>query len=204
MTTSTTEDGVTYVGPADGAPVLLLHSWWGLTPAVQEWAEALAATGRRAVVPDLFAGRTATTEEEAKALLPLADYALVQRCAAEISAQGRPWGAVGFSMGAMYACDLAGHGEVAPDAIAVFYGGAAPAGEVLRTRTVQVHHVPEDDFFTAEELAETEAGFRAAGARVEAFEYPGAGHWFAERESPAFDEDAFRLAVSRVAEGLPG
>ncbi|MFL1429829.1 MULTISPECIES: hypothetical protein [unclassified Nocardiopsis] len=45
--------GVTGIGPGAGRPVLLLHPWWGVTPAVLEWADALAAAGRRVLVPDL-------------------------------------------------------------------------------------------------------------------------------------------------------
>ncbi|MFD5461533.1 dienelactone hydrolase family protein [Kitasatospora sp. NPDC127059] len=202
MSTSTEKQDVIEVGPPDGAPVLLLHSWWGRRPAVLEWAEGLAATGRRVVVPDLFDGATADTEEAAKALLPTVDWALLERCVTELAGQGRPWAVVGFSMGAMYASLLAGRPEGGPDEVVLFYGGCAPAAGGPGPRRAEVHHVQGDDFFTAEEIAETQEGFRAAGAEVVSYEYPGGRHWFAERGTPGFDEDAFALALSRVAGGL--
>ena len=40
-------------GPGHG--VLVLHSWWGLTPAVKEVVEALADAGYTALAPDAIA-----------------------------------------------------------------------------------------------------------------------------------------------------
>ncbi len=38
-----TNDRVLAVGPAGAPGVLLLHAWWGMTPAVREWADQLVA-----------------------------------------------------------------------------------------------------------------------------------------------------------------
>lgn len=202
MSRSANEDDVIEVGPSDGAPVLLLHSWWGIKPAVHEWADSLGGAGRQVLIPDLFGGQTADTEEAAKALLGAGDrdakLALVERCADELTAQGRPWAAVGFSMGAMYACHLASRGAAGPDEICLFYSGGDPEGDVSRTRRAQLHYVRDDEYFTDEEIAETETALRAAGIDLQTFEYPGSKHWFAERGSPGFDEAAFELARSRV------
>lgn len=206
MGSSAHADDVITVGPSDGAPVLLLHSWWGIKPAVHEWADTLAGAGRRVLIPDVFGGQTADTEEAAKALLGAGDQgaqlALVERCADELTAQGRPWAAVGFSMGAMYACHLASRGAAGPDEIFLFYGGADPEGDVSRTRRAQLHYVRDDEYFTDEEIAEAERAFRAAGIDLQTFEYPGGKHWFAERGTPGFDQVTFELARSRVLERL--
>lgn len=203
MTASTAEDRVLRVGAADGAPVLLLHSWWGLTPAIREWSQSLADAGSRVIVPDMFAGAIADRPRKAKTLLRKADTGLVHRCADELAAAGRPWAAVGFSMGAMQACRLAARGDSGPDQIVLFYSGTAPGGDVSRTRRAQLHYVRNDDWFTDQEIEETESGLRAAGVEVESYEYPGSKHWFAERNSPGFDEAAFKLSLTRVIDGLP-
>jgi carboxymethylenebutenolidase len=203
MTASTAENGVFRVGPTGGAPVLLLHSWWGVTPAMHEWAQSLAEAGLRVSMPDLVAGAIATTPAEGEALLGKVDRSLVQRCADELAADGRPWAAVGFSMGAMHACRLAAR-EASPDQIVLFYSGTAPDTKATKTRRAQVHYVRGDDFFTDEEIEETESGLRALDVEVTSFEYPGSSHWFAERGAPGFDEAAFTLSLSRVIEGLSG
>lgn len=93
-------------------------------------------------------------------------------------------------------------GAAGPDELALFYGGQPPGGEVSRTRRVVLHVVPDDEFFTADEFAAVEDGFRAAGTELTTYRYGGSRHWFAERGSPAFDEAAFELARSRVLEQL--
>ena len=157
------------------------------------------------VIPDTLGGRTVDTEEAAEALLEEIDRdarrTLVERCADELAAQGRPWAAVGFSMGAMYACHVAGRGAAGPEEIYLFYSGGDPEGDV-RTKRAQLHYVPDDDFFTADEVKETETALRTAGVDLETFEYPGSRHWFAERGTPGFDEAAFELARTRVLDGL--
>jgi carboxymethylenebutenolidase len=201
-----TSDRVTTSGPAGAPGVLLLHPWWGVTPAVREWADQLGAAGRRVLVPDLFDGATPATEAEAEALADaaLADPAtaeLVAACADTLAADGVPWAAMGFSLGAFLACPLAGRGAAAPDELVLFYGGRPPTGEV-RTRRVELHVAPDDPWFTPEELEEVASGFRGAGADVVVHRYEGARHWFAERGSPGFDAAAAGLARERVVARL--
>ncbi|CAL9389124.1 hypothetical protein SUDANB121_01227 [Nocardiopsis dassonvillei] len=205
-----TDEGidVTETGPEEGRPVLLLHPWWGVTPAVLEWAGALAAAGRRVVVPDLYGGRVVDTVGEAEALAGGLDHAAVLgrlgAVADGLAARGRPWAAVGFSLGAFFAARLAGRGAAGPDDLVLFYGGWSPGGEVERTGRVELHLVPDDPYFTGEEVAETVGGFRRAGVEPRRHVYGGAGHWFAERGSPGFDEEAHALARSRVVGHLGG
>jgi carboxymethylenebutenolidase len=201
------ERGVTTQGTAGAPGVLLLHPWWGVTPAVRWWAEQLASAGRRVVVPDLYGGVTVATEEEAEELAQatLDDpeaRAFVEGCADELAADGAPWAAMGFSMGAFLACSLAGRGPADPAHLVLFYGGRPPPGDDVRTRDVDLHVVPGDPWFEDEELAETEAGFRDAGARVNVHRYDGSRHWFAEEGSPGHDAAATTLARDRVVDRL--
>lgn len=197
-----TSDRVLTAGPAGAPGVLLLHPWWGVTPAVREWADHLVAAGRRVLVPDLFDGALPATEAAAETLADaaLADPATAELVAASadtLAADGVPWAAMGFSLGAFLACPLAGRGDAAPDELVLFYGGRPPTGDV-RTRRVELHVAPGDPWFAEEELAEVSSGFGNAGAEVVVHRYEGARHWFAERDSPGFDAAAAGLARDRV------
>jgi carboxymethylenebutenolidase len=207
---TTLPDGVSTMGAAGSPGVLLLHPWWGVTPAVRWWADQLVSVGRRVVVPDLYGGVTAATVDEAEALAEAAigdwnapaPLALLERCADELAAEAAPWSAVGFSMGAFLACRLAGRGAVSPDELILFYGGQPPRGTDIGTRRVDLHVVPDDPWFEDGELAAVEAGFRDAGTDVTVYRYEGCGHWFAETGSPGYEPAAAALARDRVLDRL--
>jgi carboxymethylenebutenolidase len=206
MTTSL-PDGVQTLGAAGAPGVLLLHPWWGVTPAVRWWAEQLVSADRRVVLPDLYDGVTVATEEEAEELAQAtlndpSALATIERCADALATDGTPWAAMGFSMGAYLACSLAGRGSAGPDELVLFYGGRPPPAGDVRTRRVDMHVAPGDPWFEDEELAEVEAGFRDAGSEVSVHRYEGAGHWFAEEGSPGYQPAATALARDRVLDRL--
>lgn len=198
---------VTTLGDSGSPGVLLLHPWWGLTPAVRWWADQLVSAGRRVVVPDLFGGVTATSAEQAEELAQAtlqdpATLTTLEGYADDLAADGIPWAAVGFSMGAYLACPLVGRGAADPDELVLFYGGRPPPGDDVRTRRVALHVAPADPWFEDQELAEVAAGFRRAGADVVVHRYEGAGHWFAESGSPGYEPVAATLARDRVLDRL--
>jgi carboxymethylenebutenolidase len=206
MTTPLPE-GVRISGDASARGVLLLHPWWGVTPAVHWWADQLVSAGRRVVLPDLYGGVTVATEEEAEELAQAtlndpSARVTIERCADALAANGTPWTAMGFSMGAYLACSLAGRGSAGPDELILFYGGQPPQAGDVRTRRVDLHVAPGDPWFEDEELAAVETGFRDAGSEVTVHEYEGAGHWFAEEGSPGHDAAAAALARDRVLDRL--
>jgi len=192
-------DGVQVHGPDDGPAVLVLHPWWGISPGVLAWNDTLVAAGARVVLPDLYDGKVVDTIDEAKAMSNAVDddavNAVLDACADRLSESGRPWGALGWSMGAFLGTRLTGRGDRAPQRFVMFYGAGVADGS--GTEAVQLHVAPGDDFFDPDEEAEALRGFEKAGIRVERYEYPGLGHWFAEVGSPAYDEEGTRLATER-------
>lgn len=61
-----------YLAPAratPGAPVLLLHPWWGLNQTIRDLADRLADDGFTVMAPDLFQGTVLVTADDAKAFL---------------------------------------------------------------------------------------------------------------------------------------
>ena len=191
--------GVQLHGPEDGPAVLVLHPWWGISPGVLAWTDTLVQAGARVVLPDLFDGVVVDTIPEAKAMANGLDddkaNAVLDACADRLSESGRPWHALGWSMGAFLGTRLTGRGEQAPQRFVMFYG--AGVADAPGTEAVQLHVAPGDDFFDPDEEAEALRGFEKAGIRVERHEYPGLGHWFAEVGSPAYDEQGTRLATER-------
>jgi carboxymethylenebutenolidase len=162
------------VGAAGSPGVLLLRPWWGVTPAVRWWADQLASAGRRVVVPDLFGGATPGTVEEAE---PLAQAALADPATSVVV-------------------------ERCADELVFFYGGRPPTGDDVRTRHVDLHVVPDDEFFPRRGAGGDRGGLPRRRGRVSVHRYDGCGHWFAERDSPGYDPDAAALARDTVVARL--
>lgn len=190
-------------GPGPG--VLLLHSWWGLTPAVRRMADRLSDMGFTVLAPDLLAGLVPTDEDSASIALHAADpdrlAALTlssARLIAEKSADpARPIGLVGMSMGASLGLWASVRLPEVIGAVVAFYGTQSIDFEGTRA-TYQLHMVSEDPIVDADEIAFMEATLGLAGASVERHDYPGAGHWFIEEGSRGFDSEASELAWDRM------
>src|SRR6516165_10579510 len=65
--TSPTSGYVAPARPGPGAPVLLLHTWWGLNQPIKDLAERLAGDGFTVLALDLFDGVVLKTIEDADA-----------------------------------------------------------------------------------------------------------------------------------------
>jgi carboxymethylenebutenolidase len=175
--------------------VLVLHPWWGVSEAVLWWQRQLETAGHTVLVPDLYGGRVATSIEEAKALQQELDSeAAIATYRAVADGIEGPWVALGWSMGASFACALAGHGGGDPETMVLFYGGWHASGPDVGTRVVQLHVVPDDEYCEPEEVQAVLDDFPS----VEVHTYEGSGHWFAEVGSPAYDEAATQVALGRV------
>ena len=87
--------------------ILVLHSAYGLRPAVHDRVQRLREAGHQAHAPDLYAGATADTLVNALALRDAAGRkALMQRALAEAQTYA-PDALLGFSLGAAIAQRIA-------------------------------------------------------------------------------------------------
>jgi carboxymethylenebutenolidase len=211
--------GTGYVVAPDsgrGTGVLVLHSWWGLTPFFRHVADRLADEGFVALVPDLFAGETADTPEAGEALLGKADPNELTRLilASTSTLRGMPAtpdgpiGVVGFSMGASLGLWLSARAVDDVGAVVTFYGTQdidfAPARAAYLG-----HFAADDDYVSEDERNYLEALLRLAGRDVTFHEYADTRHWFFEEDrEAAFDRDAadesWRRTLSFLRERLPG
>jgi carboxymethylenebutenolidase len=194
-----------------GPGVLVLHAWWGLTPAFTQICDDLAAQGYVALAPSLFAGgATADTIPEAEALRDAQDEAAVVRPVLLASADllrtlpgvsPAPLSVIGFSLGAYWAFHLS---QVRPEgvgSVVVFYG--AGEGDFRETHAAYLGHFAEQDPY--EDLGyvqELEQMIRGAGREVTFHVYPGTKHWFVEPNRPEYDAAAAGLAWARTREFL--
>lgn len=192
--------GTAYVVAPDrgqGPGVLVLHAWWGLTPFFKEVADRLADAGFVAMAPDLFAGETAATPDEAEALQagspPNETAALVLSAAGALhglpATTGDGIGILGFSSGGSWALWGATRLPELVRAVTTFYGTTDLDPEPARA-AVQAHFAELDELVTDDEKVTLEAELRLLGREVEVHHYAGTGHWFFEADQAAAHDPA--------------
>lgn len=194
-----------------GPGVLVLHSWWGLTPFFHGVCDRLADEGFVALAPDLHGdGETADTPDEAEALLAGTDpNRTANLVVASLSAlRGMPAtpdgrvGILGFSMGASWALWAATRFPDDVAAVSVYYGDQDIDFSAARA-AFQGHFAEYDEFTSPDAAAYLEARLHLDGHQPEFHHYPGTSHWFAESDRPAaYSEAEAELAWRRTVEFL--
>jgi carboxymethylenebutenolidase len=196
-------------GNASGPGVLVLHSWWGLTPFFKGVCDRLADEGFVALAPDLMDGRTVDDPEEARQVLLDTDVdvasALVRSSLFTLrslpATPNAPVGVLGFSMGASWAMHLASRVPELVGAAVVFYGSQTTDMEAATSPFVG-HFAESDELVSEDELTLMEADLRLLDKSVDFHRYPGTGHWFFESDRPSYDPAAADLAWARTIEFL--
>ena len=199
-------DTDTYVAPArpsPGAPVLLLHPWWGLNQTIRDLADRLAGDGFTVMAPDLFDGAVLTTPDDAKAYVTSLTEADGDRIRARVQDTlahllARPnvradrAAIIGLSFGAMEGTELASSRSDVAAALVCFYSGIfeAPPGVAYLG-----HFAEDDEFDDSAQVPDLEKTLSEGSA---AYVYPGTKHWFLEADRPEYNADAAELAYSRT------
>ncbi|MDJ0896314.1 MAG: dienelactone hydrolase family protein [Alphaproteobacteria bacterium] len=189
-----------------GPAVLVIHSWWGLTPAFHAFGEALAREGFIVGLADLFEGKTASDPAEAKRLrraprrTPLYKTLIgnIGELQSADGVAGADIGVVGFSMGGHWAVWLSQRPELPIGATVLYY--AARAGDFTASQSSYLaHYAEEDPWVSRTARRRMEAAIAKAGRPYQGFDYPGTGHWFAEQgRDQDFAPDAAALAFGRT------
>jgi dienelactone hydrolase len=181
------------------AQIVLFHSMLGLRPAERRAAERLRAAGHDVVTPDLFAGRTASTIDEGFVLKDeQIGWATIEQRAHD-AVRDLPAETVlaGISMGGGVVHTLL---PSRPDTAGVLllHGVAGIPGTARAGLPVQLHISDTDPFAPPATVASWQDTATRAGAKVEAFRYPGVGHYFTDPDLPDHDDHAATLTWQRV------
>lgn len=200
-------DSAYFVMPPDGPGpgVLLLHSWWGLTPFFRRLADRLADEGFTVLAPDLNLGETFEDQEAAQRHLAEADADHLARLVLDSAtilgerAAGPRIGAMGFSMGASLALWASVRLPDAFAAVAAFYGTQSIdfAGA---TAAYQIHLAGSDHLVSDDDAVFMEATMGLEELPIEVHRYDDAKHWFFEEDSTAFRPEDAALAWDRTVE----
>lgn len=179
---------------------------YGLRPAVHAAADRLRAAGHEVHVPDLFEGRTADSAEDGMALKEeIGKDELLHRAvvaAAPLSDRGVVY--AGFSLGGSIAQNLA-LGDEKARGLLLLHGTSDIADDATADGLpVQLHVADPDPFEPHDWLNAWYLRMGRAGADVEIYRYPGAGHLFTDPELPDYDEEAaeatWKVALGFLAE----
>ncbi|RZU76512.1 dienelactone hydrolase [Micromonospora kangleipakensis] len=167
--------------------ILLLHSVYGLRPAVLAAADRLRAAGHRVVTPDLYGLPAAQTVEEGFALLDKVGRDVVldraRAAAADLPAETV---LAGFSMGAGVAGALLAERPAAA-ALLLLHGTAGAPEAVRPGLPVQLHLADPDEYEPQHEVDEWQRAMTAAGADLSVYRYPGPGHLYTDPDVPDHD-----------------
>ena len=163
---------------AASAPgIVVIQEWWGVNDQIRGVAERMATAGYRALVPDLFRGKSTVEAEEAHHLmsgLNFADAASqdIRGAAQFLKKSGAKVGVTGFCMGgALTLLALTMAPEI--DAGVVWYG--CPPLEYIDaakiTAPLQGHFATQDEFFNIASIDQLEEKLRAAHVRYDFHRY---------------------------------
>jgi carboxymethylenebutenolidase len=188
-----------------GPGILVLHAWWGLTPFFKELCDRLAGQGFVALAPDLYHGPTASTVDEAQALIDHADWQQVGATvmAAKDSLLAHPaqsadrLGVMGFSMGAYWSLLAATRVPEQFAATVVFYGVGEGDWSKMQAKFMG-HFSDVDAWEPLENIEAMQKDMLASGVQTAFHIYPGLAHWFFENNRPEYDPAAAELAWERT------
>ncbi len=207
--THTQPDGYLALPPTGKGPgVLVLHAWWGLNDTMKAFCTRLAESGFVAFAPDLYHGKVADNIADAKSLVKALNTNHLQAEAQIAEATlflneragqtDRGLAAIGFSLGANYALDLAVIDPEHIRSVVIFYGTGG--SDFSSSRAAYLGHFAENDEFEPQSgVDELEEYLKLAGRPVTFYRYPGTGHWFFEPDRiDAYNPTAANLAWDRT------
>ncbi len=168
--------------------IALFHSVLGVTPGIVEAAERLGSHGHHVQVVDQYDGKTFDDYQEADAFAKGIGYETLMANALDaVAGIHMPFTVAGFSNGGGMATYVASKrievngallfsGAIDPEMIGVDHWPAHVA--------TQIHYTRGDPFRNDQWLTALEKLIRDSGARLDHYDYDGAGHLFTDASRP--------------------
>ncbi len=188
-------------GPGPG--LLLLHSLWGLSPAVKGLADGLADRGFSVLAPDINFGLLPESEQEALDHLGeaspdrLASLVLSSAHLLADKSSGEGIAVVGFGMGGSLGLWASVRLHSIITKVVSFYG-TQQIDFAGSKSAYQLHFAEDDEFVSDDEAVFMEATMGLEELNVEVHRYPGTKHGFGDQSGETFDAEAFDLAWDRT------
>lgn len=186
--------------------VVMIHENRGLRPEIKSMAEQLAKEGYMVLAVDLYKGKVAETQEEAKVLSVSFDQetavANLKSAVSYLKKKGATKiASLGWCFGGKQSVALAISGEKF-DATVVYYGGGmASTVEELKPIKWPVLGIfgDKDQVIPVEKVKEFESSLKTLGIKNEIYIYQGVGHAFANPSgtnyAPKETKDAWEKTV---------
>ena len=173
-------------GPGESAPgIVVIQEWWGINDQIRGVADELASRGYRALVPDLYRGKSALEANEAEHLMKGLDFGVAAgqdiRGAVQYlkSTGSQKVGVTGFCMGGALTL-LAAVNVPEADAFVVWYG--YPPLEYIDASRIRAplmaHWATQDGAFPIDKVPTLESKLNDAHVSFEFHRYD-AKHAFA-------------------------
>jgi len=188
-----------------GPGILLLHPWWGLNDFFKRTCERLAGEGFVVLAPDYYAGKIATTIEEAEHIKNNLDFNNVLRTISKSveflnthpSVISPQIAVIGFSLGCRFAVQVADHFPNRISAVVLFYGGG---DQFNHAKATYQGHFPEHDPWGVdqEEIDMMNNQIHEAGLTSEFYTYSNTRHWFMEEDRPEYNAEVAEKAWKRM------
>ena len=198
------------VQPAGTGPfpvVLVIHENRGLNPYIEDVARRAAVEGFLALAPDgLFpVGGYPGNDDDGRSLQAKLDQGKLRtdmlnsaRFLKSHALSNGKLGATGFCWGGGTTNWLATMMGGDLQAGAPYYGAAAATAEVPKIKAPLLIHMAENDANINNMWPGYEAALKAAGAKYEAFTYPGTQHGFHNNSTPRYQEASAKLSWERT------
>jgi len=197
--------------PAAGerAPgVVVIQEWWGLNEQIQKTADRLAMAGYRALVPDLYRGKLASSADEASHMMSHLNFpdAAEQdiRGAVQHLKKSSPKVAVaGFCMGGALTI-IAAVKVPEMDAGACFYGiPPAPVADPAKIAVPMIYHFANrDDWCTPEAVNRLQVTVKGSKSTQEFFRYDAQHAFMNEARPEVYDAGSAQKAWERTIDFL--
>lgn len=178
--------------------ILLIHSAYGLRPAVHHMAKTFRDAGHSVSVPDLFSGAIASDLREARRLRERWSMEELERRARSAIPNDQRLVVCGLSMGAALAVGLAVDRALPIAGLLLFHGTKLPRGRAALRIPVQVHVAVSDPFEPRTQVAAWAAHMIRRGADLSVVFHDSGGHLFTDAGLPDYSETATSRALDRA------